>query len=180
MDPILCTVMPFPYSFIPLGWMPCGGQLLPISQYPTVFSLIGTTYGGDGRATFGLPDLNGGSGLPSSVVAGQDAGPGLNPRALGQHVGSDTVTLTEADLPPHSHSLSVYSEGANASAAPAAGDSWISTGANGYTDTPIQNATSFAPGAIMPAGSGQAHENDQPTLGLVYCICMQGIYPSFE
>lgn len=180
MDPILCTVMPFPYNFIPKGWMPCDGQVLPMSQYSAVYSLIGTTYGGDGRTTFGLPNLNGGSGSPLSVVAGQGAGPGLTPRALGQHFGSDTVTLTEADLPPHSHSLSVFPEGADASAAPTAGDTWISTGANGYTGTPIQDATSFAPGAIAPTGGSQPHENDQPTLGLVYCIAMQGIYPSFD
>ncbi|KEO50782.1 phage tail protein [Thioclava pacifica] len=180
MDPILCTVMPFPYSFIPQGWLPCDGRLVPVSQYTAVFSLIGTTYGGDGRTTFGLPNLNGASGMSSSVVAGQGAGPGLTPRAMGQRVGTDAVSLTEADLPPHSHALSVYPEGTNATAVPAAGDTWISTGANGYTDTPIQNPTTFAPGAVMPSGSGAPHENDQPNLSLVYCICVQGVYPSFD
>ncbi|KEP69984.1 tail collar protein [Thioclava dalianensis] len=181
MEPILCMVMPFPYDFIPRGWMPCNGQVLPVSQYTAVFSLIGTTYGGNGTTNFALPNLNGQSGRSPAVVAGLGVGPGLSPRQLGETLGTDTVTLSTQEMPAHNHSLILYGkDGDQGVQVPVQGLTWISTGANGYVTPPGTTPTSFAPEAIAPSGGNQPHDNAQPNLEMVYCIAVEGIYPSFS
>lgn len=181
MEPILCMVMPFPYNFVPRGWAPCDGRLLAISTYSTVYSLIGTTYGGDGHTTFALPNLNGAQGRSPAVVAGQGQGPGLTMRTLGETLGTDTVTLTTQEMPAHAHGMVIYgTAGSQSTNVPAAGMTWTSTAANGYVTPPGTQPTTFAPGAIMNSGGNAPHPNDQPSLDLIYCIALEGIYPSFS
>lgn len=179
MEMILGTVMPFPYGFVPRGWAPCDGQLLPISSNTALFSLIGTYYGGDGRTTFALPQLNGTNGRPGRVAAGQGQGPGLSQRVMGEMLGEDEVTLTASQIPAHNHGLALYTAGASSSATPTAGATLMAPVSNGYLPPPAVAPNTLAPDAVIPAGQGAAHENDQPTLDLVFCICTQGTYPSF-
>lgn len=153
--------------FAPLGWAFCQGQLLPISQYDAVFSVLGTTYGGDGQTTFALPDLR------SRLPIGQGAGPGLTPRVLGQQMGTESVTLTPNQMPGHTHALRASSRPAGSAGAvggvPAALPS----------DLAWSSAVASEPmAATSPAGSNQPHENRQPYLGVNYIICLEGIYPS--
>jgi len=179
MDFYIGTIMPFPYNFVPRNWAACNGQLLPIASYTTLFSLIGTYYGGDGRTTFALPNLNGGNGQPQRIAIGQGTGPGLTPRTIGETVGADTVTLTEAQIPSHSHGFEIYTDGTGQTTQPVAGQTLISAGSNGFVD-PLPSPTTFTPGAVAAAGGNQGHPNDQPTLQLDYCICLEGIYPIFN
>src|SRR5437660_2587453 len=99
-NPFVAEIRIFPFNFAPKGWATCSGQLMPISQNTALFSLLGTTYGGDGRSTFALPDLQG------RVAISQGQGPGLTIRDLGEEGGSESVTLTVAEMPPHRHAMS--------------------------------------------------------------------------
>lgn len=154
-------------NFAPRGWAYCQGQILPISQYSALFSLLGATYGGDGQTTFALPNL------ASRLPIGQGSGPGLTPRTLGQSMGTESVTLTQNQMPGHTHALSASSTLAGSAGAvggvPAALPSDLAW-ASGVASEPMV-ATSFA-------GGGQPHENRQPYLGVNYIICLEGIYPS--
>ncbi|MDE3080798.1 MAG: tail fiber protein [Paracoccaceae bacterium] len=179
METIMGTVMPFPYGFVPKGWEPCNGQLLPISSNSAMFALIGTLYGGDGRTNFALPQLNGTNGQPGRVAAGQGQGPGLSQRVMGEMLGEDEVTLTASEMPVHTHGFALYTAGAAASAAPTAGATLMAPASNGYLPPPAAQPTDLSPSTVMPAGQNAPHGNDQPTLDLVYCICTQGIFPSF-
>lgn len=179
-DFITGTVAPFPYNFVPRGWMPCDGRALSIPQYTALYSLIGTTYGGDDKTIFNLPSLNAANGQPARIVAGEGAGPGLSPRRMGEKVGSDTVTLTSEQIPPHSHGFALYTSGANPTTVPATGDTVAIGDSNGFVAPPIKSPTTFAPQAIEAAGGGQPHANDQPVLELIYCICVDGEYPQFS
>lgn len=180
MDVFIGTVMPFPYNFVPKGWMACNGQLLPISQYSTLFSLIGTYYGGDGKVTFALPHLNTTSGEPTQVAAGQGNGPGLTPRVIGESFGSDNVTLLGSEIPQHSHSMMLYGGIASKTAAPAAGGAMVDPNYGGMVSpTPPPAMTMLSPSTVVPAGGNQAHPNDQPVMSLYFCIAYEGTYPSF-
>lgn len=181
MEFYLGTILSFPYGFIPRGWLACDGQLVPISTYNTLFALIGTIYGGNGSSTFALPDLNGGAGAHTPrVAAGQGHGAGLSPRAVGQEIGADTVTLSVAQMPAHSHNFELYTAADNATAQPAAGDTLFTPLSNGFVSPPIPEATTFDANAVIPAGGSQPHQNDQPTLQFKYGICVDGIFPSFN
>ena len=139
MEVFIGTVMPFPYNFVPQRWMACNGQLLPISQYSALFSLIGTYYGGNGQTNFALPHLNTTSGEPTQVAAGQGNGPGLTPRFVGEAFGSDGVTLTSAEIPPHVHTMSLYGGIANRTAVPVSGGGMVDPTYGGFvspTPTP--------------------------------------------
>lgn len=170
-EPFIAEIKIFGGNFAPRGYAFCDGQILPISQNTALFSLVGTTYGGDGRSTFGLPDLRG----HGTMHPGR--GPGLTPRRLGEKLGSETVTLTEAQLPNHSHSF-------NATPAPAGEVGPTAT--NYAARTGGQNAiySTSAPDvdlsaqAVGTAGGGQAHANLQPALVLNFIIALQGLYPS--
>ena len=175
MTPFLGQVMLFAGGFAPRGWATCEGQLLAISQNDALFSLLGTTYGGDGRTTFGLPDLRG------RAPIGVGTGPGLTPRPWGQKSGSENTTLNTNNLPAHNHGITV--------------EVAVSTG-NGTTDEPDGNvlagttsptyaAASSANGKLAGAsgsstntGSGQSFNNMQPYLAMYYIIALQGVYPS--
>ena len=166
-DPFIGEIRPVPYNFAPRGWAFCNGQILPINQNTALFSLIGTTFGGNGQTTFALPDLRG------RVPLGVGSGPGLAPRTLGERAGSESVTLNVNEMPAHSHGVNVSVQPADAFA-PAGSLPAVS---------PRQvfepNATgSFAQDTIAPAGSSTPHGNLQPLLVISYIIALEGIFPS--
>jgi len=155
-------------------WQPCDGRLVPIARNTALFSLIGTYYGGDGKVTFALPDLN------SRVAISQGQGPGLTLRDLGEQIGEDQVSLSPPQLPAHVHPMQLGKSGAaNATPGPGAAGSTaaINPTFNGFVPAPAD--TKFAATAIGPYGGVQSHANDQPTTSLWYLIAMSGIYPSF-
>lgn len=164
------------------AWLPCNGQLVPISQFEPLYSLIGTTYGGDGLETFALPNLNGdGSpGYPGRVAISQGTGPGLSNRVIGEQIGVNEVTLLSSQLASHTHQMQLAQAGTNnATPGPgAAGQSVaINPSFNGFVTADPD--TNFSPNAITPVGLSQPHSNQQPTNGLWYLICYAGVYPSF-
>jgi microcystin-dependent protein len=152
------------WNFAPVGWAMCNGQLMPIAQNETLFALIGTTYGGDGQTTFGLPDLRGR--LPVHV------GPGF---ALAQQGGSETVTLTSNQVPGHSHSF-MCSTSNGTQHDPAGHVPATFPQGRAY----IQGAatTALASGSIQPGGGGQPHDNMQPFLCITFIISLFGVFPS--
>ena len=159
----------FPYTFAPLGWLTCDGNLVSISEYETLYVLIGTTYGGDGERTFGLPDLRG------RVPIGFD--PQSSAYQLGAVAGSETVTLIANQLPAHSHV--VQASTATATAINPTGRVFAANAANAIYTAPSPSTTVAMNGtAIGVAGSSLPHENRAPTLAIRPCIAFQGIYPS--
>lgn len=177
MDPFLGEIRLMGFGLIPRGWLACQGQLLPINQNQALFSLLGTMYGGNGQTTFALPDLRG------RAIVGVGQGPGLSSYVQGQQGGTEGVTLTVAQMPGHAHLLSGSLKadgGADASdpagaypAAPADATLPFATGTPNAT-----MSTTALTGSTASAGSGTAHENRQPVLGMNYCIAIQGIFPS--
>lgn len=176
-QPFIGEIQLFGFNFNPRGWAFANGATLPISQNTALFSLLGVTYGGNGQTTFQLPNFAGRAGCE------QGNGPGLSPRTLGQSFGVNTVTLSSNEIPQHNHGVNAYSQSdtTKKSGTPAAnsGFSLMSVGVpKPYIATPIN--TTFAPNMISPsAGGGQPHQNQQPYLGVNFCIALQGIYPSF-
>jgi microcystin-dependent protein len=178
-EPILGEIVMFAGNFAPRGWALCEGQLLAISQNDALFSLLGTVYGGDGRTTFGLPDLRG----RLAIHAGQ--GPGLNNHNLGAKFGSENETLTTAQLPNHNHGATSTTEIAVNSSA---GEEGIGNGQYISSHTDAFNTAATADKflgsnpefdiTVGNTGGSQAHTNVQPTLVVNYIICLQGIYPS--
>lgn len=168
-DPFVAEIRIFPFNFAPSGWAPCDGQLLPISQNTALFALLGTTYGGDGKSTFALPNLNG----REAIHPGQ--GPGLSLIDLGESGGADTVTLLETEIPSHTHTVrAVDAEGDKD--LPADGLPARSTiRSPAYTTGPA-NAL-LAPTAVAIAGGAQPHNNMPPYLTLGFYIAMQGVFP---
>jgi microcystin-dependent protein len=167
-DPFVGEIRPFGFNFAPRGWAQCNGQLLPISQNTALFSILGTTYGGDGRTNFALPNLQG------CVGMGAGQGAGLSLRNLGETGGEETVTLTTSQMPPHTHTADCNSGNGNQYAP--AGNFWAQDagGSKEYGDT---GPVPMAAGTIGNTGNGQPHSNLQPYLVVNYCIALQGIYP---
>lgn len=177
-DPYVGEIQAFPFAFAVGGfnyaWLPCFGQLVAVQSFSPLFSLIGTSYGGNGTTNFALPNLNG------SVTIGQGAGPGLQPRVLGQTVGSSQVSLTSDNMAMHTHALQLGSSSAqNAAPGPGTGMNMVALnpGFNGFVDPP-GNLT-FSANAVTFTGQGLPHDNMQPTQALVWCIAYAGIFPSF-
>ena len=170
-EPFLAQVQIFPYNFAPRGWAFCDGQLLPIAQNTALFALIGTIYGGDGRTTFGLPNLKG------RAVVHPGNGPGLSPVNLGERGGVQKVTLSEAQMASHTHSLQVSPDPGDLKAPSPLRSLARSSGGFAYkaTDT---NLVDLANEALLPIGGGGEHNNMQPLLGLNFCIALQGLFPS--
>ncbi|HYQ86708.1 MAG TPA: tail fiber protein [Bacteroidota bacterium] len=171
-NPFVAEIRIFPFNFAPKGWAFCDGQLMPISQNTALFSLLGTTYGGDGRSTFALPDLQG----CAPLHFGQ--GPGLSLRDLGERAGSDTVTLLQTEIPAHTHGVSGRnSVGQDVSPQ---GDVWATPGAarglNMYNQS-AGGAPQMSPAAFSTAGSSLPHNNLPPYLTLNFCISLQGVFP---
>lgn len=166
MEPFLGQIQAFGFNFAPRGWAYCNGQLLAISQYSALFSLLGTQYGGDGRTTFALPDLRGRNGLHF----GQ--GPGLSNIVMGERGGAETLTITVAQMPSHNHALAAKEEGTSDSPNGAfiAGD-----GTNAFD---FNSNTVMANASIGNTGGNQPLNIQNPFLGINYCIALEGIYPS--
>lgn len=165
-EPFLGQISIFGFNFPPRGWATCSGQILPIAQNTALFSLLGTTYGGNGQTTFALPDLRG------RVPVSFGQGPGLSNVQLGQQAGSETVTLTSGQLAQHTHGVAASNAAATGSR-PAG--NFLSAGGS-FTNA--SDGTTMNPGMNQLAGGGQPHENRQPYLGLNVCIALEGIFPS--
>ncbi len=168
-DPFVAEIRIFPFNFAPRGWAFCDGQLLPLSQNTALFSLLGTTYGGNGKSNFALPDLQG----RTSMHPGQ--GPGLSLHDLGETGGSETVTLLESETPSHSHQLNFLNSTATSTIA----------GGNQFANSPQNNASVYTSqtnnlktaGILGSSGGNMPHNNMQPYLTLNFCIALQGVFP---
>jgi microcystin-dependent protein len=168
-DPFVAEIRIFGFNFAPKGWAFCDGQILPLSQNTALFSLLGTTYGGDGKSNFALPNMQGNAPMHPSQ------GPGLSLHDLGETGGSETVSLLESEIPAHAHGWNA-SNSDSTSQAP--GDQLVAGGVGGITL--FANPASLVqlnPNAVTPAGGDQPHNNMQPYLTLNFCIALQGVFP---
>jgi len=171
MDPFLAEIRIFPFNFAPRGWAWCDGQILPLSQNTALFSLLGTTYGGNGTSNFALPNFQGNA----PMHPGQ--GPGLSLHDLGETGGSETVTLLESEIPAHSHFMRAHN-GDQADHQIPGPTTVLAQSANGnafFSGNPAFVA--LANQALTPAGGGQPHNNMQPYLTLYFNIALQGVFP---
>jgi microcystin-dependent protein len=161
-EPFLSEIRLFSFEFAPKGWALCNGQLLPINQNQALFSLLGTTYGGDGRVNFALPDLRG------RVPIHEGSG-----HTLGERGGEQAHTLAAAELPEHTHPVNASSANGNQSFAV---NSVLAAAGNLYGGA--SNLTTLHPTSVTSVGGSQAHLNMQPFLALNFCIALQGVFPS--
>jgi microcystin-dependent protein len=168
-EPFIGEIRIFGFNFPPRGWATCSGQILPIAQNTALFSLLGTTYGGNGQTTFALPDLRG------RVPLSFGQGPGLSNYSLGEVAGAETITLLQSQMPAHMHNVACSSDDSNSgvptNAYPSAAPAQI------YASAPTANKF-MNPAMIAATGGGQPHSNLQPYLVLNYCIALVGIFPS--
>jgi microcystin-dependent protein len=174
--PFVGQIISVGFSFTPLGWFPCDGRTVPISEYQPLYALLGTTYGGDGQSTFGLPNLNG------RVPLGTGQGQGLSNYVQGQVAGTESVTLLSGNTPPHTHTIN-FSATAATGISPKAASGTLAVGTDSntklagfYTDKP--GTVPLRPGTITPFAGGQPHENRQQYLVLNYIIAWAGVFPT--
>ena len=173
MDPFVAEIRILPFNFAPKGWAFCDGQLLPISQNTALFSLLGVTYGGDGKSTFALPDLQG----SAPMHPGQ--GPGLSLYDLGQTGGTEAVTLLQSEIPLHQHNVGMANTATGDSLTPV-GSTWATTPSGRgllfvyHSGPPTAKMLATA---ILPTGGSLPHNNMQPYLTLNFCIALQGVFP---
>ncbi len=165
-EPFIAEIRIFAGNFAPRNWAFCDGQLLPVAQNTALFSLIGTTYGGDGRTTTALPNMQG----RAPMHPGR--GPGLTTRRLGERIGTNDVTLSAAQLPPHGHSLASFNNATSNTPSSSVGIG--AAPVYGAADNMVDMADSI----IGNAGGNQAHNNMQPFIGINFIIALQGLYPS--
>lgn len=172
-SPFVAEIRIFPFFFAPKGWAFCNGQLLPLAQNTALFSLLGTTYGGNGTTNFALPNFQG----SAPLHPGQ--GPGLSLYDLGQTGGTQTVTLTQSEIPLHAHAVNV-NNGAGTKVG-AQGNVWAEANAERgqkmYSNN-VVNPSAMAPQAVAVSGSGLPHNNMPPYLTFNFCIALQGVFPS--
>jgi microcystin-dependent protein len=172
-DPFVAEIRIFPFQFAPKGWAWCDGQLLPLSQNTALFSLLGTTYGGNGTSNFALPDMQGNA----PMHPGQ--GPGLSLYDLGQTGGSETVTLLESEIPAHAHTMmAINIPSDQAAPTPARGmarsvNAFAYVAGSNPTPAPVQMSDQ----TLAPAGGDQPHNNMMPYLTLYFNIALQGVFP---
>ena len=178
MDPYIGEIRPFAFNFAPAGWATCNGQLLPIAQNTALFSLLGTYYGGDGRSTFGLPNLG------SSIAIGSGQGNGLSLYDLGETGGLVSVTLDNTNMPSHSHTMPASSVNANKQPAPTPTTYLGATGQRGqplnvYINPAGQQAApvNMLTNAVSFTGGNLPHNNLAPYLVITYCISLRGVFP---
>jgi microcystin-dependent protein len=183
-DPFLAEIRIFPFNFPPTAWATCNGQLIPISQNTALFALLGTTYGGDGKSTFALPDLQRRAPMhPNQYPPNNN---GLSGHDLGELGGSETVTLLLSEIPVHTHVPQVSAAGdgttnqatGNAYAKAMFDDGQGNTGPVNYFSANVNNPlVQLAPTSLAPSGGSQPHNNMQPYLVLNFCIALQGVFP---
>jgi microcystin-dependent protein len=179
MDGFIGEIRPIALNFVPENFVPCFGQTLPIQQYTALYAVIGRTYGPATSTTFTLPDLRG------HAIMGQGTGPGLTARPAGQNGGTESVALTANQLPNHTHTFNGATGGVNARVRTPSTNTYLTnfgegagaaattfTTVPGYVSTDPDNLLN--PNVITQAGGGQAHENRQPYLAIIYCICVVG------
>lgn len=171
-EPFIAEIRMFGFNFAPMGWAFCNGQILPIQQNSALYAVIGITYGGDGRTTFGLPNLQG------SAPLDMGQGTGLTPRVPGQKGGAANVTLTTAQMPTHTHAASAASTAGTVQNP--TGNVWALAQAARQPQNLYGTATgaSMSPQAFSAAGGASAHNNLMPYLTLNFCIALEGIFPS--
>lgn len=170
-DPYIGEIRMFAGNYAPLGWALCDGTVMSISENESLFTLIGTTYGGDGQSTFALPDMRG------RLPLHQGAGPGLTTRVMGQAFGSEAVTLLETQMPSHTHTLVASTADATASVPTGA----VPAGQPGdtlYLPSPTVPPVSMSPNALQVTGGSQPHDNTMPFLCVNFIISLFGIFPS--
>jgi microcystin-dependent protein len=172
-DPFVAEIRIFGFNFAPKGWAFCAGQLLPISQNTALFSLLGTTYGGDGKSTFALPDMQGNA----PMHPGQ--GPGLSLHDLGETGGSETVSLLESEIPSHSHTVRASNQQGDVQQPTSTTSLARPNGAVPYVpgSNPTPPVVAMSDQSLTPAGGDQPHNNLMPYLTLNFCIALQGVFP---
>jgi microcystin-dependent protein len=177
MDAFIGEIRLMGFGIIPTGWLPCNGQVLPVTQNPALFAVLGKRYGGDGQTNFALPDLRG------RAIIGAGQGAGLQPYTQGQAGGSENVTLNLSELPAHGHTVSLSLKAASgadspdpATSYPAPPDTGDPAYATGAPNTLLNGAA--VTGGTTSFGGNASHENRQPVLAMNYCVCVNGIYPT--
>lgn len=170
-DPFVAEIRIFPFNFAPKGWAWCDGQLMPLSQNTALFSLLGTTYGGDGKSNFALPDLQG------RGVMHPGQGPGLSLHDLGEEGGSETVTLLESEIPSHSHTLRAAPDAAESASPSDSRTLSRPRGGAAYQTDGNSNMRLLAAEMASPTGGDAPHNNMQPYLTFYFCIALQGVFP---
>ena len=171
-EPFLAQVMMAGFNFAPRGWAMCFGQLLPISQNTALYSLLGTTYGGDGKATFALPDLQG------SAVVHAGTGQGLTPRELGETGGEDSISLISIETPAHTHLVQTFNNGGDM---PTPQGNYLAAANDGssiYSNTLAGQQQLMGMMTVGVTGGSQPHNNMQPYLAITFCIALEGIFPA--
>ena len=169
-EPFLAEVRIVAFNFAPRGWAFCDGQILPINQNQSLYSLLGTTYGGDGRTSFALPDMRG----RTPIHVGQSEG-GSDHRE-GQKTGEETHTLSAAEMPQHNHTAQASNTTANLTTP--SGNLLANSLSELYVDATASNMVNLRSGTMLNVGGGQAHNNMQPYLAVNFCIALQGLFPS--
>ena len=167
-DPFLAEIRPFGFNFAPKGWAQCNGQLIPISQNTALFALLGTYYGGDGKSTFALPNLQG------SAPMHQGQSSGTSERVLGEAAGTQQVTLLQSEIPVHTHALNAVESTATERQPP---NQMFAVGEAISFYRAAQPNTTMNPGMLAPGGADAPHNNMQPYLVLNFCIALQGVFP---
>jgi microcystin-dependent protein len=171
-NPFVAEIRIFTGNFAPTGWAQCNGQLMPISQNTALFSLLGTTYGGDGKMTFALPNLQG------CAPMQQGQGPGLNQRVLGETGGETTVTLLDSQMPSHSHGVKAAASGGLPTPVGNAWGSGLKTAAPLYAAPPPPAPVQMSGQSLTITGGSQPHNNMPPYLVLTFIIALQGVFPA--
>jgi microcystin-dependent protein len=169
-DPFVAEIRIFPFNFAPKGWAFCDGQLLPLSQNTALFSLLGTTYGGNGQSNFALPNMQGNA----PMHPGQ--GPGLSLHDLGETGGSETVTLLQSEIPAHNHQMGSQTVPLGSLATPA-GNTFTKPASGNLFNIAGPVVVVMSDQTLAPAGGDQPHNNLQPYLTLNFCIALQGVFP---
>lgn len=170
-DPFVAEIRIFPFNFAPKGWAFCQGQLMPLSQNTALFALLGTTYGGDGKSTFALPDMQGNA--PMQPGQGQ----GLSLRDLGEMSGVETITLLQSEMPVHNHIVGAQNVALGGVVSPSATATLNRPASGNLYNLANPSLTPMAIQEISPAGGDLPHNNMQPYLTLNFCIALQGVFP---